>query len=67
MPGNIIKTEDGARCYFYIERRGAMGEAHGFWSLPAVKQELAGPMNTKIRRTWSVPVLGEHLCVCLCE
>lgn len=44
-----------------------MGEAHGFWSLPAVKQELAGPMNTKIRRTWSVPVLGEHLCVCLCE
>lgn len=30
MPGNIIETEDGARCYFYIERRGAVGEAHGF-------------------------------------
>lgn len=30
MPGNIIKREDGARSYFYTERRGGMDEAHGF-------------------------------------
>ena len=31
-----------------------------------MKQELAGPTNIKIRRTWSVPGLGQHLCVCVC-
>lgn len=64
MPGNIIKPEDGAYCCFYTERRGAVDEAHRFWSLPSVKQELASPGSAKMRRTRSL-FLGST-CVCVC-
>ena len=65
MPGNIVKPEDGAQCYFYTEGKGAVHEACKFWSLPAVNQELAGPGSTKMRRTWCLFL--RRVCACVCE
>lgn len=49
MPGNMVKPEDGTHGYLYTERRRAVQEAHKFWSLPTVNQELAGPGSIKMK------------------
>lgn len=49
---------------FLHRTRGAVDEAHRFWSLPSVKQELAIPGSAKMRRTRSL-FLGST-CVCVC-
>lgn len=65
MPGNMVKPEDGTHGYFYTGRRRAVQEAHTFWSLPAVNQELAGPGSTEMERTWSLSLRSTRVCVCV--